>query len=160
MEHCEAMRERFHTRTHTYICTRRHTHTKLLWLFRPVQRKATMGVPPPLVGPHRAQSDCVCFVHIKDKAQSWSKCLAPGIVRWMDPRHWRHYNGISPGEPHNSIRNTNGISWLSLSWAQLFQQLSQAMILTIHCLRLCRSTPTSFPRIWIPTNRKHLDILW
>lgn len=37
----------------------------------------------------------------------------------MGPQHRRLHNGISPGEQYNGIRNTNGISWLSLSRAQL-----------------------------------------
>lgn len=98
---------------HTHICTR--THTGLLWLFRPVQRKETMGLYP-LVGPQRAQS---VFVHISDKVESWSKCLALGFLFWMALQHWRQYNGIRLGQHYNSIRNTNDISWLNLSWAQL-----------------------------------------
>lgn len=154
MEHCEGMRECFHT--HMYICTHTHTHWAIV-VVQSSSQKRNNGCPPLWSG-HVGLRAIVCVL----STSKIRRKVGPNF--WLEGLcdEWTRSTGdtmvLTQGEQYNSMRNTNGISWLSLSWAQLFY--------SPHRRWYWQSTVSGsvdqcllVPHIWITTNRKHLEVL-
>lgn len=161
MEHCEGMRERFythantHANTHMYVCTR--THTGLLWLLRPVHRKATMGPPHPRSG-HIGLRAIVCVL----STSKIRRKVGPNVWLWGLCAEWARSTGDSimalAWENSTIVLETLmalvGSVWAGLSSSLL---LPQNMTLTTHCLWVSGSL-TRCPGCWpTPTGSPCLD---
>lgn len=140
-----------------------HSHTGLLWLFRPVQRKATMVAPPPRSG-HIGLRVIVCVLStskirrkVSPNVWLWDLCAewAPGTGDSIMALAWENSTIVL-----ETLMALAGSVWAGLSSSL---RLPQTMTLTAHCLRLSAWPADQRPlllHVWIPTNRKHLDILW